>query len=73
MERGDANGDARVDISDCLVLLSFAFYGVPACPLAGDVDLNGRLEPADATSLLGWLFLGTALPSDDAIREIPCR
>ena len=56
--RGDANADARVDISDAVFLLRHLFGGrpEPACVDAGDADDSGSLDLADAVCLVGHLF-----------------
>jgi hypothetical protein len=58
----DCNGDAVVDISDPVCLLTFLFLGGPAptCPM----DANGDLatDITDAIYLLSFLFLGGPPP-----------
>ena len=56
--RGDANGDAEIDISDAVALLGTLFLGFrpPACDDAADTDDSGELDVSDAISLLTFLF-----------------
>jgi hypothetical protein len=56
--RGDANADARVDISDALAVLLYLFNGGSSltCEDHGDADDNGFLEVTDAVALLAYLF-----------------
>jgi hypothetical protein len=63
--RGNANGDAAVDISDAVYHLNYLFLGgpTPPCLDASDVDDNGALEITDAISLLGFLFQGGPDPN----------
>ena len=62
--RGNANGDSSIDLSDPIYLLEHSFNGGPdARPrAAGDVDSNGEIEITDAIYLLGFLFLGGPPP-----------
>ena len=59
-QRGDANADGRVDLSDAVATLSFLFLGAGPleCFDAGDVDDSGELEISDAIYELSALFLG---------------
>lgn len=60
-QRGDANVDGAIDISDAIATLGFLFLGNPsalACEKAADADDNGALEISDAVYLLGFEFLG---------------
>jgi hypothetical protein len=58
--RGDANGDAQVDIADPIGTLDFLFLGAPPpdCLDAADADDSGVLDLSDAVGVLGFLFLG---------------
>ncbi|MCA8961023.1 MAG: hypothetical protein KDC38_10950 [Planctomycetes bacterium] len=62
--RGDANGDAQVDVGDAIVLLAFLFqFGANLpCDDAADVNDDGGLTIADPVSLLASLFAGSAPP-----------
>ncbi len=57
--RGDANDDARIDISDAVGLLRYLFLARPVgCVDALDTNDDGRVNVADAVRLLGSLFGG---------------
>lgn len=57
--RGNANGDATVDLSDIVRILTFLFLGDPAhCKDAADIDDSGRVDISDVIHLLKFLFLG---------------
>ena len=63
-ERGEANNDGAVDLTDAINVLGFLFLGSPTtlpCAKAGDTDDNGVLEITDAVNLLGYLYLGSPL------------
>jgi len=64
-QRGDANGDGGVDISDAVGLLGCKFLGekCPACRDAADVNDDGELDISDAIGILGFLFLGGDAPA----------
>jgi formylglycine-generating enzyme required for sulfatase activity len=64
-QRGDANADGTVNISDAITVLGFLFLGSPAalqCEDAADVDDSGALNITDPVYLLGFLFLGGPAP-----------
>ena len=65
--RGDATGNARVDIGDPIRMFSRLFLGSggeDTCPDASDADDNGELDISDGIFVLNHLFLGgPALPS----------
>jgi len=56
--RGDANGDAEIDISDAVALLGNLFLSFRQLPCddSADTDESGELDISDAISLLGFLF-----------------
>lgn len=59
--RGDANGDAAVDISDAIKVLTVLFAGDPsglACREAADANRDGYLDISDGVSILDNLFMG---------------
>lgn len=57
-DRGDINGDGRLDITDAIGVLEFLFIGgtYPACPECGDFDDDGKVNIADAIAILVSLF-----------------
>jgi hypothetical protein len=59
-ERGDANSDDRVDLSDAIQVPGSLFLGSegPGCEDAADADDTGSIEITDAIVMLGELFLG---------------
>ncbi len=62
--RGDANGDARVDISDAISMLLFLFAGKnTSCKDALDTNNDNMLDIADPVALLAYLFAGGAQPA----------
>jgi hypothetical protein len=65
--RGDANADARVDISDAVFVLGYLFLGglEPACKDAADADDDAVLDLSDGVLILNRLFAnrpGTEIP-----------
>ena len=61
--RGDAGRDGEVDISDVVTILLQLFSGAPtSCADAADADDSGVADVSDAIFLLGFLFLGGAVP-----------
>jgi hypothetical protein len=64
--RGDANNDARINISDP-VWLANQLFAIPAaspCPAASDSNGDGRLDTADMIYLLSYLFqAGPSMPA----------
>jgi hypothetical protein len=63
-ERGDANGDGRVDLSDAVLILFSLFGGsgpLP-CERIADSNGNGDVDLSDAVFLLGYLFAGGEAP-----------
>jgi hypothetical protein len=63
-QRGDANDDGAVDISDALRLLTHLFgpADAPPCRDAGDADDSESLEVTDAVRILDFLFRGGPEP-----------
>jgi hypothetical protein len=61
---GDANGDATVDISDAVYLISYIFSGGPApAPLdAGDANCDSTVDISDVVYLIAYIFSGGAAP-----------
>ncbi len=62
--RGDANGDAAVDLSDAVGTLYWLFLGDPdpGCLEAVDSDANGAHELTDAVYVLDYLFQAGPAP-----------
>jgi hypothetical protein len=58
--RGDANGDATINLSDAIYLLNYLFRsGFPPDPLeAGDANCDEVVNLSDAIYLLNYLFKG---------------
>ncbi len=55
--RGDSDSDGRITINDCIVLLQYLVYNLPAgCMDALDVNDDGGVNIADAVALLSYLF-----------------
>jgi hypothetical protein len=83
---GDANQDARVDLSDAVALLFYLYLGTSRpLPCGGGsgspgnlavLDVNGdsQLDLADPISLLGYLFRGGPPPASgaDCLRASGC-
>lgn len=63
-QRGDSNGDGRLDISDAVSTLSFLFLDGPApgCDDAADSNDDGSVDISDPVYLLVFLFLDGAPP-----------
>jgi hypothetical protein len=83
LKRGEANGDAAVDLSDAIHTLSNLFGGAPyaiICPKAADGNDDGAVDISDAIWTLAALFMGTAqvpegwpgLTLDGAEDSLPC-
>jgi hypothetical protein len=62
--RGDANGDASIDVSDALFILLYLFQGPveTTCPDALDADDLQAVEITDAIYLLSFLYLNGPSP-----------
>jgi PKD repeat protein len=61
---GDASGDAAVDISDAVSLISYIFSGGPApLPLdAGDANCDSTVDISDVVYLISYIFSGGPAP-----------
>lgn len=64
-KRGDANADARVDVSDAVSTLNHLFLGRAGgpCEDAADANDDGQLDVSDAVYSLAYLFLGGSEPA----------
>ena len=62
--RGDADQNARIELTDGVFVLNFLFLGgrEPTCREAADADDNGALELTDGVFVLNFLFLGGPPP-----------
>ena len=62
--RGDANGDALVDIADPVFILATLFSGGDrsGCEDSADANDDGLLDIADPIAVLNFLFAGGAVP-----------
>ncbi len=62
--RGNANGDAVIDIGDVVYLINYLFTGTSAPdPLeAGDANCDGVVDIGDVIYLINYLFTGTTPP-----------
>lgn len=67
IQRGDADQNNKLELTDAIQILGFLFLGsvtkVPDCFDAADADDNGKIELTDAVRILGFLFLGGAIPA----------
>ncbi|MEM7232766.1 MAG: choice-of-anchor Q domain-containing protein, partial [Planctomycetota bacterium] len=64
-QRGDANGDSQLDISDGIAVLLRLFTADAAelpCQDAADANDSGELDISDAVTLFQFLFLGGDTP-----------
>ena len=64
-QRGNANADANLDITDAIAVLNFLFLGgsIP-CVRAGDADDDGQVIITDGIFILNYLFLGGPAPKE---------
>ena len=60
-QRGDANGDTQLDLSDAISILVFLFIGESelSCQAAADATADSKLDLSDAFAILGYLFQGS--------------
>ncbi len=63
--RGDADGNAAIELTDAVSLLNYLFTGgvKPACLDAADFDDSGEADISDAIANLNFQFLGGEQPS----------
>ena len=61
---GDANGDGRVNVSDAVYIINYAFAGgPPPDPLCvGDANGDGKVNVSDAVYIINYAFAGGAPP-----------
>ena len=73
-QRGDANADGRLDLSDAITVLSFLFTGgiEPTCRRSADVNDDGEVNITGPIRLLGHLFLGDPPPGGNEPMEVVC-
>jgi hypothetical protein len=66
VQRGDANADGIIDISDVVYLLNYLFIrGPEPIPLeAGDATCDGIVDASDIVYLENYLFIAGPLPCD---------
>jgi hypothetical protein len=75
-QRGDADGDGRVEVNDAIVTLDSLFRGQAPVPCEDGADANddGVLNLSDPVAILVRLFRGGAAlppPGPDACGEDP--
>jgi len=75
VQRGDANSDGQLDLSDALTVLTYLFLGgaLPECGGAADFNLDGELDITDPIAMLSTLFLGGPVPNGPEPRDVPCN
>lgn len=63
-DRGNANGDAQLDLSDGVSIFNFLFTGgaTPKCMAAADANADGKVDISDGIYDLNFLFLGGTAP-----------
>ena len=63
---GDANGDATIDISDAVYLISYIFSGglapTPYAICSGDANCDCTVDISDAVYLISYIFSGGSAP-----------
>lgn len=60
-ERGDADANGALDISDAISILGYLYLGQPkelSCAKSADADDSGTLQITDGVAVLRYLFLG---------------
>lgn len=62
--KGDANGDGRSNISDCVFLIQYIFHSgeAPSPFQMGDVDCNGDITMSDLVNMVSYIFSGGTEP-----------
>jgi hypothetical protein len=81
-QRGDANDDGSLDLSDASFTLNYLFLGddEPECLAAADANDDGRLDISDPILVLHFLFRGGrepvppfTVPGIDPTPDLGCR
>ena len=64
VQRGDANGDAVINVSDVVYLINYLFIGGPEpIPMeAGDLNCDGLINVSDVVYLINYLYIGGPPP-----------
>jgi opacity protein-like surface antigen len=64
-QRGDANADGKVDLSDAVSVLGWLFLGGadPKCEESCNADSSDKVDLTDAVFILSFLFLGGKDPA----------
>ena len=72
--RGDANGDAALDLADPIHILAHLFLSgeAPRCLETADADDDGEIDLTDAIRLLAHLFLSGPPPEFPGPPGAPC-
>ncbi len=62
--KGDANGDGKANISDCVFLIRYIFLGgeAPSPFQAGDVDCTGEITVSDVVKMINYIYSGGPAP-----------
>ncbi|MCX6832747.1 MAG: thrombospondin type 3 repeat-containing protein [candidate division Zixibacteria bacterium] len=73
---GDANGDATIDISDVVYMISFIFSGgsapTPYHICSGDANCDCAVDISDAVFLISYIFSGGSAPCNCASWSAAC-
>jgi hypothetical protein len=73
--RGDSNATGTTNISDCIAIFGFLFFGhapMLACKESADADNDGTIDLTDGIFLLKWLFVGGPEPAAPGPTGVPC-
>jgi hypothetical protein len=64
IQRGDANSDGTVDVSDMSTITGWLFLGeaAPPCLNQADVNNDGQVTVSDSISIASWLYGGGTPP-----------
>ena len=73
---GDANGDATIDISDVVYLISFIFSGgsapTPYAICSGDANCDCMVDISDVVYLISYIFSGGSAPCNCTGWSVAC-